>query len=280
MSRYFDMKPVSDFRFVLGPNILTQVTYVIVLPVFFIIYSVVYNPFGIQQYYEETSMGFGFNIIMVTCIMLATLAVTRTAFAFVIRRFELSRGQYLSWCLFEVFAVSAFIALYTSLMRHSQDSFLTVLETCMIFCYMTLIHPYLYIYLARTVMSKNAEIAAMEAPKDNSLVRFYDEHKRLKLTIAPSSILYVRSELNYVVVYYLDAGKVKNYQIRCSMKSIEDSADKHFLCRCQRSYFVNPEHVTVLRKDKEGFIFAELNIPDLPPIPVGKTYFNTLSATL
>ena len=91
--------------------------------------------------------------------------------------------------------------------------------------------------------TKNEEIAEMEAPKDNSLVRFYDEHKRLKLTIAPSSILYVKSELNYVVVYYLDAGKVKNYQIRCSMKSIEDSADKHFLCRCQRSYFVNPEHV-------------------------------------
>lgn len=280
MNRYFEMRHIPDFKFVLGTTIMTQLMYVVLLPVFFIAYSIVYDPFGIQDYYEETPMGFGFNIIMVTCIMLVTVAFTRIVFAFLIRKFEFNRSQYLSWCLFEVFAVSAFIALYTALMRRAPESYLSVLETCMKFCYLILIHPYLIIYLVRTIMGKNEEIAEMEAPKDNSLVRFYDEHKRLKLTIAPASILYVKSELNYVVVYYLDAGKVKNYQIRCSMKSIEDSADKHFLCRCQRSYFVNPEHVSVLRKDKEGFIFAELNIPDLPPIPVGKTYFNSLSAAL
>lgn len=280
MNRRFEINPRTGFMFVLGPNILTQLTYVIVLPVFFIIYCVVYNPFNIQEYYDSAQKGFGFNIIMVTCIMLATIAITRTAFSLIIRKFELSRFQYLSWCLFEVFAASAFIALYTVLMRQSQDSFLTVLETCMTFCYMILIHPYVFIYMLRTILSKNEEITERDAPKDNSLVRFYDEHKRLKLTIAPSSILYVRSELNYVVVYYIDAGKVKEFQIRCSMKSIEDSVDKHCLCRCQRSYFVNPDHVTVLRKDKEGFIYAELNIPDLPPIPVGKTYFNSLSAVL
>ena len=50
--------------------------------------------------------------------------------------------------------------------------------------------------------------------------------------------------------------------------------------RCQRSYFVNPAHVKVLWKDKEGFIFADLDVPDLPSIPVSKQYYDTIAALL
>ena len=110
-------------------------------------------------------------------------------------------------------------------------------------------------------------------------MRFFDEHKRLKLSIASSSILYVRSESNYVKIIYLDSGKVRDYMLRASMKSLEAIGSKA-LVRCQKSYFVNPEHITVLRKDSEGFIFAEMNIEGAPPVPVSKKNYDNLAALL
>ena len=63
-----------------------------------------------------------------------------------------------------------------------------------------------------------------------------------------------------------NADRVREYTLRGSMKSLAESAPSQVLVRCQRSYFVNPAHVKVLWKDKEGFIFADLDVPDLPSI--------------
>ena len=63
------------------------------------------------------------------------------------------------------------------------------------------------------------------------------------------------------------------------MRGIEELMDKHGIIRCQRSYFVNPRHVTVLRKDKEGFIQAELDV-NCKPVPVSPKYYEILSQLL
>lgn len=42
------------------------------------------------------------------------------------------------------------------------------------------------------------------------------------------------------------------------MRKLEPVAEHFHLIRCQRSYYVNPTHVKVLRKDKDGFIYADL----------------------
>ena len=56
--------------------------------------------------------------------------------------------------------------------------------------------------------------------------------------------------------------------------------EKHGIIRCQRSYFVNPRHVTVLRRDKEGFIQAELDVNNSKPVPVSPKYYEQLSKML
>ena len=62
--------------------------------------------------------------------------------------------------------------------------------------------------------------------------------------------------------------------------SIEELMDKHGIIRCQRSYFVNPRHVTVLRRDKEGFIQAELDVANSQQVPVSPKYYEQLSKML
>ena len=55
---------------------------------------------------------------------------------------------------------------------------------------------------------------------------------------------------------------------------------KHGIIRCQRSFFVNPRHVTALRKDKEGLIIAELDVQGVRTIPVSPNYYDNLSKLL
>lgn len=280
MPNSFLFKQFTGFTFVMGPNFMTQFVYMIVMPIFFIAYCLLYNPFDIIQYYRYAPLGSGFSILMVACIILLSLGITRSVFAILVRRLSFNRWHYLVWCIGELFVISSFTALYSMLMLHSQKGYLDVLTDCMKIIYLVLLHPYILILLVRTIMSKNQEIELMKNPRENDFVRFYDEHKRLKLTIEISSILYIKSDLNYVIIYYLESGKMKEYQLRCSMKSIEAVADGKFLVRCHRSYFLNPQHISVLRKDKDGFIFAELNVPGLRPVPVSKSYYQTISVLL
>ena len=118
------------------------------------------------------------------------------------------------------------------------------------------------------------------ATYDDTLMRFVDNTQRVKLMIASSAVLYIKAEENYVHIRYMEGDRLKEYALRASMKSLEELMNKHGLIRCQRSYFINPQHVKVLRRDKEGMITAELNNTQAPPIPVSPRYYEQLTKWL
>ena len=64
------------------------------------------------------------------------------------------------------------------------------------------------------------------------------------------------------------------------MKSFEADARKHGLVRCHRSYYVNPRHIKVLSRDKEGIIYTEFTRDDVGRIPVSKQYYDQLADLL
>ena len=115
---------------------------------------------------------------------------------------------------------------------------------------------------------------------EEDLVRFADSTGRLKLVIAHDVILYIEAQENYVSVHYMEGPSHKEYSLRQSMRGIEDLMEKHGIIRCQRSYFVNPRHVKVLRRDKEGMIQAELDVLNSKPVPVSPKYYEQLSKML
>lgn len=64
------------------------------------------------------------------------------------------------------------------------------------------------------------------------------------------------------------------------MTRLQPVLEKHDIVRCQRKYCVNPQHVKVLRKDKEGMITAELDCKGLRAIPVSPKYYEELNNRL
>ena len=119
-----------------------------------------------------------------------------------------------------------------------------------------------------------------QATYDDSLMRFVDNTQRVKLMIASSAVLYIKAEENYVHIRYMEGDRLKEYALRASMKSLEELMHKHGLIRCQRSYYINPQHIKVLRRDKEGLISAELDVANQKPIPVSPNYYDSLSKWL
>ena len=60
-------------------------------------------------------------------------------------------------------------------------------------------------------------------------------------------------------------------QLRCRLKTIEDSFADSDLIRCHRKYIVNIRRVRMLISEKDGYAI-ELESDSTPRIPVSKTY--------
>ncbi len=257
---------------------LPQLIYALLSPAFFIAFTMLYNPFDIKGYFGFGNLGYGFHLLMLSCIILLTLLLTRGLFMLLSRNADLKWWQYALWCLGEAFAVSCFMALYTTLFRTPEANFFQVEADCMKYSFLILVYPYIFLVMWQVISNKENDILSKD--EDTGLVKFYDEHKRLKLTIDGNSVLYISAEFNYVNINYIESGKVKSFMLRNSMKSMEANAQEHGLFRCHRSYYVNPRHITMISKGKEGQIHAVLDTPDAINVPISKQYYDRLTAML
>lgn len=267
--------PQAFFRFQ------TQIVHFVGLPLFFLLFLLVYKPEGIIKFLSEGHLYMEFNVTILSTILLLVLVGTRLAFYFLRNKMNPTPLFYAGWCLVEIFIFACFGAMYMTLItigHEVQYSYFYALPRSLIDFFGILLLPYLLIEMGTMIYAHNRE--TVEPVGDDNLIRFKDSSQKLKLAVAVSSLLYVEANENYVNIVYLDGSNVKKYQLRSSMKRLEDMLHKQGLQRCQRAFFVNPAHVTVLRKDASGFVFADLDTPGCPPIPVSKTYYDSLAALL
>ena len=260
-----------------------QVKYAVLMPLFFFVFIVVYHPFGFVEYFDRIGgHTWEFHLLMLSCICIGVFALSRLVFSVLYKYIPFKWWHYVVWCAGEVLVCALFMALYTALFYHGSGgmTYFNALAYCCNIAFLTLVFPFLFLILMRIITNKNSDIAAAgEAPED-TLVKFYDEHKRLKLTIDPSMILYVSADANYIIIHYLENDRIRKYQLRNSMKSFEADAKKHGLVRCHRSYYVNPRHIKVLSRDKEGVIYTEFTREGVGRIPVSKQYYDQLADLL
>ena len=111
---------------------------------------------------------------------------------------------------------------------------------------------------------------------DTNNITFFDNSGALKLSLSPENLYYIESDDNYIKVWYSDnKGEIKQYMLRCRLKTVEDSFKDSGLVRCNRKYIVNLEKVSMLRKENDGYILDLCN-EEIPPIPVTKTYVDSI----
>lgn len=217
-----------------------------------------------------------FNTTMLFCILFGVLLISRLLLYVLRRLFVPTWLAYSLWIFGEVLVASLFMALYVTLMYHGEYPYFDVVGLCLFFNLIVLSLPYVIISLS-VVASEANDVGE---PSEGGLIRFHDNTQKLKLVVAADALMYVKAEENYVRIKYLENGVIKDYVLRNTMKSLEPTLQKYGMVRCQRSFFVNPKHVKVLRKDKQGVVVAELNASGADTIPVSPKYYDALERLL
>ena len=255
--------------------------HVLAIPAFLLFFVLLYNPGWIVDMLDMQAGKRTFNLLMCMCIVLGVLCASRIPVTSVRKHLKnFTWLRYILWCLAEVAAMSAFVALYLTLVSRQWDptggrSYFAMLGWSAALVGSVVVYPYLLLDSLFTLLEKPEQ----PLPEDE-LVRLHDAAQQLKLVVAASAIVYIEAATNYVVIKYTEGDRVKDYQLRNTMKTLEPQLLKHGIIRCQRSFFINPRHVTALRKDKEGLIVAELDVQDVRSIPVSPNYYDNLGKML
>ena len=254
-----------------------QLLYILGIPAFFLCFVQIYKPTHAAELLEMGQDMLSFNTTIIMCILLGVMLISRALMTVLSHhQLRLNWVRYVYWEVAEVIAMSMFMALYLTLMYKGTFPYFHVVGQSLYALLIICIYPYVIFNLSIAYMAQKEE----QATYDDSLMRFADNTQRIKLMIASSAVQYIKAEENYVHICYIEGERLKEYPLRASMKSLEELMHKHGLIRCQRSYYINPQHIKVLRRDKEGMITAELNNPHLKPIPVSPRYYDELAKWL
>ena len=169
------------------------------------------------------------------------------------------------------------------------DQFPKTLGNALLYGVISLIIPYILAGMYFALQDKNQTIRLMNygnvvldenvLPSRLEKITLFDNSGNLKLVVSASSLYYLESDDNYIIVRYTDSrGDLKRYMIRSKMKTVEESFRGSSLVRCHRKYLVNMDKVKVLRKEKDGYEL-DLDNDTIPPIPVSKTYEGNVLAS-
>ena len=196
---------------------------------------------------------------------------------------EMTWSAYLFWCITEIVIVCAMYAWMTYNMSLTEGDWWNIFGRALLYGTIAIGIPYLISGMFFAIIDKDNTIRLMnydnvvtdEAAKPNTStqrITLFDNSGTLKLSLSPDNLLYIEADDNYIKVWYTDnKGELKQYMLRCRLKTVEESFKGSSLVRCNRKYIVNIKKVATLRKEGDGYLLDLVN-DDIQPLPVTKTY--------
>lgn len=248
------------------------------LPLFAFVFTLYYRPTDVYELLNMKTASFSFNSTIMLCIMFVSVSITRWTLLLIGKYRRLTSIHYICWCIGETMFMSLFCALYLVLMSGESSAFFETAGMTFLNLATMVIYPYAFTWLC---FERNIINNETSAPADeNSLIRFYDEYKKLRLVIAHEAVMFIKSEDNYVQIHYVDRNMTKKFMLRSSMRALEDDLSKKGLVRCHRSYFINPLYIKIVHKDEAGLIVAELKQDGFESIPISRKYQDAITKLL
>lgn len=272
-------------HYLLGKNeLIVTVVFTAFFSLFLLIVSI---PFSNNAWFKiEASEAFSFTVIFLL-IALCIVILSKTLLYRIGKKRDISYGYYIIWNLTEVFSICLLYSFFTlkcadaGIIKVQNSNFLFLLGNSLLYAFMSLVVPYILAGMYHTIQDKNNTIRLMnygnvvtDAPisaREEQKITLFDNSGVMKLSVSVSNLYYIESDDNYIKVWYSDSlGVLKQYMLRCRLKTVEESFRNSELIRCHRKYIVNMLHVKIISKMKDGYVM-ELDA-DVEPIPITKTY--------
>ena len=241
----------------------------------------IYKPFGSGNWMENTSQVYFFLYSSVIVLIgFVVIALSRIVMYFWYQRQAIVYIQYLIWILFEVIFMSIFFTIIVLAIRPEVNAWLTFKDS-FYNTVLILVLPYFICHIFLSMSERNKELEERDRikPLDSTvrMIDFYDERETLRLSVMKSKVIYVEAADNYVYIFYKKQSGVTRFMLRNRLKAMEKYLADVDIVRCHRSYMVNLEYVSVIRREPGG-IYLELSIPEVPDIPLSQTYRDKVDA--
>lgn len=203
---------------------------------------------------------------------------------------EMTYFEYVWWCILEILVICALYTRITIDIFHpTTHTWMDIFMHSLPYCAIALCIPYFMTGMYFAIIDKNKTIRLLnyeqvvtdEAPKQETQLQkitLYDNSGTLKMSINVDNLYYIESDDNYIKVWYTNSqGELQQYQLRCRLKTVEDSFKSSKLLRCNRKYIVNMDKVGTFRKESSGYVLELIN-KAIPEIPVTKSYNDAVLA--
>ena len=264
---------------------------VVFAALFSVVFILLSLPFSHNAWFQlGTNESFGFTLGFFIIALLVVIASKR--YLYIKGTPEMTYLQYIGWNMVEVVIISLLYAFFTvegdayGIIDMENTPFLPIFMEAVLVTFVALGIPYIVAGLYFAIEDKNNTIRLMNygnvvsdeqipAHKEKRITLF-DNNGVLKFSINSENLYFIESDDNYIQVWYMNtSGEMKQYMLRCRLKTIEDSFTDSGLVRCHRKFIVNMDKVATLRAEAAGY-FIDLDIDSIDPIPVSKTYEETV----
>lgn len=249
---------------------------------FALVFLNIYIPFS-----ETAWFGLGNSVMFLLTIVFALSTILMLILSRMLmyrskKHFEMTYLGYTIWSFVEIVMVSALYTVLTAkVINPVGESNMVIFGRSILYGTIALGIPYLIAGMYFAIIDKNNTIRLMSydnvvtdepVKPDTQKITLFDNSGSLKMSLSPDNLYYIESDDNYIKVWYTDnRGELKQYMLRCRLKTVEESFRNSGLVRCHRKYIVNIKKVKVLRKESEGYLL-DLDNEAIPPLTVTKTY--------
>lgn len=282
MISLFDKVP----RYLLGRK---ELTWTLVFTALFTFVFMMLNiPFSRNPWLDLMDGG---SVVLLVCFFLACVVIVTVSRMLLFRRGYLKGVSvlgYVLWSLAEMVLVSLLYTFFTAegrkigLIDLGGRSLLKVFFESMVFAFWCMGVPYLIACLYFSLADKSNTMRLTDygnvvsdvpaKPYEDKKITLFDNSGALKFSISSENLYFIESDDNYIKVWYSDcSGQMRQYMLRCRLKTVEDSFAGSDLVRCHRKYIVNITKVRILKAEKEGYKIS-LGIDGAGTIPISRTY--------
>ena len=243
-----------------------------------------YKPFESARWVDVTEVGYFLYSCLFVFVGICVIAISRILMYIFVKRVSMSYLEYMIWLVMEVIILSGFYTLYViwinpTLEFFKYDDIITVFKEVNINTFLVVFIPYLVSWLYINNISLRQRVLELESKglSHVGVINFTDEKGENKLSLSSNSLIFIESADNYVEINYISQNKLNKFLLRNSMKRMEELlASSTNVCRCHRSFIVNMEHVSAMRRNADE-LEIEFKIPEIKKIPISKTYVKKVS---
>lgn len=272
-----------------------QLTWTVVFSVVYaLVFTLLLMPFVSNPWFAIEAQNTTISVLALTILFFGFIALSRRIMYKKREDLGLSIFGYIVWCLVEMIILSMLYVVATALgklfgvIEFEGHPHLRMLFSSFLFFLASVGVPYLISYLYLSLADKSNTIRLMNysnvvsdtpaKPYEDKRITLFDQNGDLKFSIDSDNLYFIESNDNYIKVWYSDSShEVKQFMMRCPLKTLEDSFIGSDLVRCHRKYIVNITKIKILKAEKDGY-HIELQANGIDSIPVSKTYEPNLLA--